>query len=417
MTSTNQPQQPQQPNQQDKAHRVTKSYRTDRNAIDRKRLPLAVKVFGVLSLVAGVVTAIAFALFVASMVLAIINRTFDYEASTATLVIFGIEVTLYASLSAMFAVFGIRLLRNKRKNAAQGTEVMILLLAGIIICDIMLTGLGKNLIPAAIVAIFLVAMQSYLDPALAGERELNRKLRDMEVREQAEEGTLGLDTTGRGYITLNFFNLFWIFVVCSFLGLIIETVYHIAVVEPGVYQDRAGLLFGPFSPIYGVGGALMTMALNRFHKAPLLVVFLVSAVIGGAFEFAVSWFMQFAFGIVAWDYTGTFLSIGGRTNGMFMCMWGVLGLFWIKLCLPWMLNLVNRIPWNWRYTLTSVCAALMVVDCAMTLMSLDRWYQRQTDVAPDNAISQFIDDHFDDDYMANRFQSMSMDTSNTTRTL
>ncbi len=417
MTSTNQPQRPQQPNQQHKAHHVTKSYRTDRNAIDRKQLPLAVKVFGVLSLVAGVVTAVAFALFVASMVLAIINRTFDYEASTATLVIFGIEVALYASLSAMFAVFGIRLLRNKRKNAAQGTEVMILLLAGIIICDIMLTGLGKNLIPAAIVAIFLVAMQSYLDPALAGERELNRKLRDMEVREQAEEGTLGLDTTGRGYITLNFFNLFWIFVVCSFLGLIIETVYHIAVVEPGVYQDRAGLLFGPFSPIYGVGGALMTMALNRFHKAPLLVVFLVSAVIGGAFEFAVSWFMQFAFGIVAWDYTGTFLSIGGRTNGMFMCMWGVLGLFWIKLCLPWMLSLVNRIPWNWRYTLTTVCAALMVVDCAMTLMSLDRWYQRQTDVAPDNAISQFIDDHFDDDYMANRFQSMSMDTSNTTRTL
>ena len=239
----------------------------------------------------------------------------------------------------------------------------------------------------------------------------------METRDQAEEGTLGLDVEGPGYITLNFFNLFWIFVVCSFLGLIIETIYHMAVVEPGVYQDRAGLLIGPFSPIYGVGGSLMTMALNRFHKAPLVVVFLVSAVIGGAFEFAVSWFMQFAFGIVAWDYTGTFLSIDGRTNGMFMAMWGVLGMFWIKICLPWMLKLVNCIPWNWRYTLTSICAVLMVLDCAMTLMSLDRWYQRQTGVAPDNAISMFIDDHFDDEYMTDRFQSMTMDTSNTTRTL
>ena len=257
----------------------------------------------------------------------------------------------------------------------------------------MLNGLGANVIPHAVVAVFLIAMQSYLDPALAGERELRRKLRDMETREQAEDGTLGLDPTGRGYITLNFFNLFWIFVVCSVLGLVIETVYHVLVVDPGVYEDRAGLLFGPFSPIYGIGAMLMTMALNRFHKAPFPVIFLVSAVIGGAFEYAVSWFMQFAFGIVAWDYTGTFLSIDGRTNGMFMAMWGVLGLFWVKLCLPWMLRLVNRIPWNWRYTLTTVCAALMIVDCGMTLMSLDRWYQRETGVAPDNAISRFIDDH------------------------
>ncbi len=396
---------------------VTKHFRTDRNAIDRKKLPLAFKVFGILSLVAGAVTTVLLTLFVVTMALAIVNHTFDYESSTATLVIFGVETLLYTALAALFAVFGIRLLRNKRKNAAQATEVMILLLVGVIVCDIMLTGFGKNLIPTAIVAVFLVAMQSYLDPALAGERELHRKLRDMETRDQAEEGTLGLDVEGPGYITLNFFNLFWIFVVCSFLGLIIETIYHMAVVEPGVYQDRAGLLIGPFSPIYGVGGALMTMALNRFHKAPLVVVFLVSAVIGGAFEFAVSWFMQFAFGIVAWDYTGTFLSIDGRTNGMFMAMWGVLGMFWIKICLPWMLKLVNCIPWNWRYTLTSICAVLMVLDCAMTLMSLDRWYQRQTSVAPDNAISMFIDDHFDDEYMTDRFQSMTMDTSNTTRTL
>ena len=189
------------------------------------------------------------------------------------------------------------------------------------------------------------------------------------------------------------------------------------VVDPGVYEDRAGLLFGPFSPIYGVGAMLMTMALNRFHKAPFPVIFLVSAAIGGAFEYAVSWFMQFAFGIVAWDYTGTFLSIDGRTNGMFMAMWGVLGLFWVKLCLPWMLRLVNRIPWNWRYTLTTVCAALMIVDCGMTLMSLDRWYQREAGVAPDNAISRFIDDHFDSQYMEDRFQSMSIDPNNAARTL
>ena len=35
--------------------------------------------------------------------------------------------------------------------------------------------------------------------------------------------------------------------------------------------------------------------------------------IGGAFEYFTSWFMEVAFGIRAWDYTGQWLSIDGRT--------------------------------------------------------------------------------------------------------
>ena len=48
--------------------------------------------------------------------------------------------------------------------------------------------------------------------------------------------------------------------MCCVLGLMIETAYHFLVVNPGHYQDRAGLLFGPFSPIYGFGAVLMTVA-------------------------------------------------------------------------------------------------------------------------------------------------------------
>ena len=394
---------------------VKKRYRADRDAIDRKRLPLAVKVFGVLCLVAGGATAVLLTITIVTMVLAFTSGNLDVEASTATVVIFVVETMLYTALATMFAIFGIRLLRNKRKHAAHGTEAMIFILAAIIICSIMLNGLGANVIPHAVVAVFLIVMQSYLDPALAGERELRRKLRDMETREQAEDGTLGLDPTGRGYITLNFFNLFWIFVVCSVLGLVIETVYHVLVVDPGVYEDRAGLLFGPFSPIYGVGAMLMTMALNRFHKAPFPVIFLVSAVIGGAFEYAVSWFMQFAFGIVAWDYTGTFLSIDGRTNGMFMAMWGVLGCVWIKLLLPRMLKVVNAIPWKWRYGLTSVCAVLMLVNAVMTMLAFDCWYQREAGMEPVNAMEQFFEEYYGNDFMADRFQSMTIDPSRSTR--
>ena len=293
---------------------------------------------------------------------------------------------------------------------------MIVVLVGIVLCSIMLDGLNLSLAAYGAIAVFLVVMQSYLDPSLAQERELQRKLRDMETREAAEDGTLGRDETGKGFIALNFFNLFWIFTVCCVLGLMLETVYHFAVVEPDHYQDRAGMLIGPFSPIYGFGAVLMTIALNRFHNKNVVLIFLVSAVIGGAFEYLTSWFMQFAFGIVAWDYSGTFLSIDGRTNGMFMAMWGILGVIWIKACLPWMLKLVNLIPWNWRYTITTVCAVLMIADGAMTLLALDCWYQRMAGTAiQDSAVVQFFDEHFDNQYMQERFQSMSIDPGNATR--
>lgn len=380
----------------------------------KHKIPLPLKIFGILCIIAGVglVPVLGYSMF--NMVLGIHDGTGFEGYSTATIIIFVSQTALMLVLMTMFVIFGIRLLRDKRRHVAQVSEIMIVVLIFIILCDIMLRGLNENEIPLSITLVLLIALTSYLDPSLAGERELQRKLRDMDLRDQAEEGTLGLDETGKGFITLNFFNLFWIFTVCCILGLIIESIYHAIVF--GGYQDRAGMLFGPFSPIYGFGAVLMTVALNRFHKKNVILIFFVSAVIGGAFEYLVSWFMQFAFGIVAWDYSGTWLSIDGRTNGMFMAMWGVLGVMWIKLLLPQMLKLVNLIPWNWRYTVTTLCAALMILDGAMTLIALDCWYERMSGSEPESALEDFFADHFDNQYMSERFQTMSIDPSNATRT-
>ena len=87
----------------------------------------------------------------------------------------------------------------------------------------------------------------------------------------------------------------------------------------------------------------------------------------------------------------------------------------IKLLLPWMLHLVNLIPWNWRYTLTAVCAALMAADCVMTLLSFDCWYERMAGNAPESAMEQFMERNFDNQYMVERFQSMSLNPEDATR--
>ena len=383
-----------------------------------EKYPVLIRIYGVISIVAG---ALQVAIFILAL-LAVFFGDLDLsqiEEHTATTIVVGIvEILLSVALSIMFVVLGVRLVRGKRHKAALIANIMIALEVLVILCQIMLTGISGELIMPAINMAILIALQSYSDPALRQERKLQRHLRSLERKAEAEDGTLGRDMTGRGYITLNFFNIFWVFVICSVLGLIIEVIYHMAVVDPGVYQDRAGMLYGPFSPIYGVGAVLMTVALNRFHDKNPIIIFLVSAVIGGAFEFFVSWFMETAFGITAWDYTGTFLSIGGRTNGMFMCMWGFLGLMWIKFALPIMLKIVNKIPWNWRYGVTVVCAAFMVFNAVMTLAALDCWYQREAgtmDYENPSAIVQFCNEHYDNDFMANRFQSMTMNPDSASR--
>ena len=101
-----------------------------------------------------------------------------------------------------------------------------------------------------------------------------------------------------------------------------------------------------------------------------------------------------------------------------MAMWGVMGVIWIRLILPIILKLVNKIPWNWRYAVTTVCAVLMLADALLTLSSLDCWYQREAGTMGETSktvIDDFCNKHYSNEFMQNRFQSMSMDTSEATR--
>ncbi len=374
----------------------------------RAHTPLGLKVFGVLLIVGGLVSAPSTLVVLFATGKAFVDGS-GREYSVLTMVLWAALVIALAFTVVAAVVLGVRLLRGRRRRARLIAEAMAIALVVAFACDLMLYGVNESLWFIGVMALILVAAHVFVDPSLSDERELQRRLRLMETREEMEEGTLGLDKSGAGFIELDFFNLFWIFVIASVAGVVIESIYHVLVVDFGHYEDRAGLLWGPFSPIYGFGALLMTLALNRFHNAPVPVVFLVSALIGGAFEYFVSWFMEYAFGAVAWDYTGTFLNINGRTNFMFMCMWGALGVVWVKLALPALLHTVNLIPWRWRYSITAVCAALMILNGVMTLVALDCWYSRLAGAAPDNALEQFCAEHFDNQWMEHRFESMSID--------
>ena len=398
------------------------------HAEGKQKMPLVYRLYGLFSIILGAYTLFAVVMFAALMTWALQtdpSMIIVGTDSTLPVILLVISYVITFVNGIALIVFGRMLRRGSRRDAAHVSHVLIAASVVQILFKLMLQGVDVTLISDAVQLLLLIAVSVTVDPTLRRERALKKGVRDMLDREAEREGMLGRDLEGKGYIELNFFNLFWVFVICCFLGLIIETVYHFAVVVPGEIQDRAGLLYGPFSPIYGFGAVLMTVALNRFYKANPAIIFLVSAVIGGLFEAATALFMELGFGAVAWDYSGSTifglfpdpiaLIFGGRTSALFMCMWGALGFVWIKLCLPWMLKLINLIPWKVRYSFTTLCAILMLVNGVMTLEALDCWFERLSGIPQTTPVEQFYAENYDNDYMAHRFESMTITPDDSAR--
>lgn len=211
-----------------------------------------------------------------------------------------------------------------------------------------------------------------------------------------------------GYLTIDFFTLLWLFVAACMFGLVVETVFH-AIVYGGL-ESRAGLVWGPFSPIYGVGAVALTLFLNRFYHSHNLVIFLVAMVVGSVLEYVTSWGMEFFWGAVAWDYSGTFGSLNGRTNFAFGMMWGLLGLVWVRVILPFVKQAfahVNSKSLTAR-VLTVAVTAFLAVDIVVTVMALDREGQRAVGIPATTWEQQFFDDHFPDSFLQARMQNMSV---------
>ena len=144
------------------------------------------------------------------------------------------------------------------------------------------------------------------------------------------------------FIDPSLFNLFWIFVIASFIGLVGETI--VSTFMDGFVKNRAGLVWGPFSPLYGLGAVLMTIALNDFKGRSTLLIFTVAAAVGGGLEFVAGWFWKNFFGIVAWSYVDQPLNFGGYTCVGMMIVWGLAGVAWVRAGIPLTMRIIDLIP-------------------------------------------------------------------------
>ena len=180
-----------------------------------------------------------------------------------------------------------------------------------------------------------------------------------------------------------FYKMFWIFLVgCVFgayyeeiLNLVIHYHYH----HELVWQLRRGVIYGPISPIYGMGGG---------------------------FEYLISFLQETFLGTVSWDYTNEFLNINGRTTIPYAFVWGLLALLLVKVVYPLISNIVESFPIKFGTILTKTLLVILIADFTVSWGALIRQTLRHNGIQPISFVGRFFDTYYPDEKLKESYTNM-----------
>lgn len=195
----------------------------------------------------------------------------------------------------------------------------------------------------------------------------------------------------------SFSKFVWIFAACCVVGFTVETIW--CFIRHGYIESRKSLVYGPLSVAYGIGGILLTAVLNRFRTSSLPKIFIISFVVGTVAEYICSLGQEIVFGSVAWDYSELPLNINGRVCLLYSIFWGVLGIGWVKLILPFFEKIIGKIPVRLNNVLVIAFVIFFVYDACLSALAGLRMDERKIDPVPSNRVEKYLDENFGDERM------------------
>ncbi len=137
------------------------------------------------------------------------------------------------------------------------------------------------------------------------------------------------------------------FIVYSFLGWMLETIFALFVV--GKFVKR-GFLYGPLCPIYGFGAVLLILVLYK-SKNKKAKEFFVSMIVFSIFEYVVSLTLESVFHLRWWDYSNDFGNINGRICVAYSVAWGFIGLLFNEKIHPFIVSKIDKVQDRFSYEL------------------------------------------------------------------
>ncbi|MDL2219135.1 DUF975 family protein [Ruminococcaceae bacterium OttesenSCG-928-O06] len=165
-------------------------------------------------------------------------------------------------------------------------------------------------------------------------------------------------------VKYSFSNLVLIFFTFCMGGWLWEVFVELA--SFGDFVNR-GTLYGPWLPIYGVGGVLIILLFRRWASRPVLTFGLIVAMCA-ALEYFTSWVLEKITGAAWWDYSGYFLNLNGRICLEGLLVFGIAGCLGIYFFGPALNNLYSKVPKKLKFGLCAVLLTLFAADAAFSLL-------------------------------------------------
>ena len=191
--------------------------------------------------------------------------------------------------------------------------------------------------------------------------------------------------------------IFILFMIGSIIGYIVEMI--VALVQEGHLESRQGVIYGPFTPIYGVGIVIYYLCFSKIKTRQKSKIFLISMLIGGIIEYLCSFLQEKIFGTVSWDYSNWILNINGRTTLIHCTYWGLAGLLYISLIEPIIPKIEEIIQKNTIRIITVGVAILMIFNLTISSMAAIRQKERKYNIEATSNIDIFLDKNYPDEYM------------------
>lgn len=198
----------------------------------------------------------------------------------------------------------------------------------------------------------------------------------------------------------------WIFIIGGIVGYFIEVLYGI--MKKGALESRQGMLYGPFSQIYGLGALIIVIITIPLIRKSNKWIFSICAIFGGLFEFICSWIQEFFWGVQSWDYSPFAISLTGRTSLIYMVFWGVLGVFFIRYVYPKISLFIDRIIDKVGGIITWILVIFLIFDAVLTTLTVNRWAERQNGVLAQTFCDELVDIYYPDDLLRDIFPQMEL---------
>ena len=275
-------------------------------------------------------------------------------------------------------------------------KVLLGVLSAVLILDIaatlvILSGRSRRMEQWEEVDSWLSGISSRLGRVIYGftDRRIRRAYPNVIHKKKEEKETAGVFAAGCG-----FYKLFWLLVIGSLMGDIVETIF--CRLKMGVWMSRSSLVWGPFSLVWGVAIAAASLLLYKYRDRSDRFLFLAGTFLGGAYEYLCSVLSELVFGKVFWDYSKMMFNLGGRINLLYCFFWGIAAVVWMKGLYPVFSGWIEKIPLAAGKVLTWILVLFFVVNMSVSGLALIRSDQRSEQIPAEYQWQKWMDEHFDD---------------------